>query len=209
MTLTYILNTEPLNNRELFEEKLSLVDDTRKNKVLRLPPSSQRTSLGAGLLIREFVGEITTYNKQGKPLSNTTQFNISHSGKFVVLSVSSAPVGVDIEVMQRNRNEIAKRFFANDEYRQIEESENQDETFTKIWTLKEAFLKCIGTGIGEYMRNFAIFLGEEITVSQKITDKSYYFKEYPVEGYKLSVCSEDCSFGENLIDVTEKILGKE
>ncbi len=207
MVETYILNTDPLDDKELFNEKLKLVDDTRRKKVLRLSSESQKTSLGAGLLIKAFVGDITSYNEYGKPLSVETYFNVSHSGKYVVLTTANEPVGVDIQIMQRGRNKIASRFFSVDECIQIDQSHDPDKTFTQIWSLKEAFLKCIGTGIGQHFRDFSILLnGGNIKVEQDITDNIYYFKEYNITGYQLAVCCENNYFAENIKDVTQRIL---
>ena len=209
MVKTYILNTEFLDNKELFNSKLESVDKERKEKILRLPFANQKLSLGAGLLIKEFVGEISSYNKHGKPISANGEFNVSHSGKYVVLSKSKKPVGVDIEILQRGKNKIAHRFFTIDECIQIDRSYDRDNTFTRIWTLKEAFLKCIGTGIGEYFSKFTIFLDEEeVKISQNIQSNPVYFKEYFVECYKLAVCSEDNSFSREIEDVTQKVFAK-
>ena len=209
MVKTYILNTDALDNRELFEKKLETVDKERRKKILRLPKNTpQKQSLGAGLLIKTFIGEITSYGIGGKPQALETQFNISHSGRYVVLSVSNEPVGVDIELLQRGRRKIASKFFTLEENIQIDQSYDPDRTFTRLWTLKEAFLKCIGTGIGRNLRKTSINLnGGDIRVEQNINNNPYYFKEYNVEGYQLSVCSEDHEFEEKLTDVTERILG--
>ena len=209
MVKTYILNTDALDNRELFEKKLETVDKERRKKILRLPKNTpQKQSLGAGLLIKPFIGEITSYGIGGKPQALETQFNISHSGRYVVLSVSNEPVGVDIELLQRGRRKIASKFFTLEENIQIDQSYDPDRTFTRLWTLKEAFLKCIGTGIGRNLRKTSINLnGGDIRVEQNINNNPYYFKEYNVEGYQLSVCSEDNEFEEKLTDVTERILG--
>ena len=209
MVKTYILNTDALDNRELFEKKLDTVDKERRKKILRLPKNTpQKQSLGAGLLIKTFVGDITSYGIGGKPQALETQFNISHSGRYVVLSVSNEPVGVDIELLQRGRRKIASKFFTLEENIQIDQSYDPDRTFTRLWTLKEAFLKCIGTSIGRNLRKTSINLnGGDIRVEQNINNYPYYFKEYNIEGYQLSVCSEDNEFEEKLIDVTERILG--
>ena len=40
MVETFILNTDPLDSRELFEQLLEQVDDTRKEKILKLDRKS-------------------------------------------------------------------------------------------------------------------------------------------------------------------------
>lgn len=163
MVETFILNTDPLDSRELFEQLLEQVDDTRKEKILKLRTfTKQKQSLGAGLLIKKYVGDIHSLNKNGKPKNNNTEFNISHSGKYVVLTKGGTePVGVDIELMQRGNKHIAPRFFTLDECVQIDRSYDPDKTFTQIWTLKEAFLKCIGSGVGKDLKRFTIHIDDE------------------------------------------------
>jgi 4'-phosphopantetheinyl transferase len=172
-----------------------------------LPKEKQKLSLGAGLMIKAFVGEITSYNQEKKPFSLRTEFNVSHSGRYVVLSTASEPVGVDIEIIQRGRRKVASRFFQLEECIQIDQSYSPDITFTKLWTLKEAFLKCLGVGIGNNLNRFTIKLTEDgARVQQSFNENFYYFKNYDVEGYQLSVCSEDNRFSEKLVDVTGRIL---
>ena len=209
MVETFILNTDPLDSRELFEQLLEQVDDTRKEKILKLRTfTKQKQSLGAGLLIKKYVGDIHSLNKNGKPKNNDTEFNISHSGKYVVLTKGGTePVGVDIELMQRGNKHIAPRFFTLDECVQIDRSYDPDKTFTQIWTLKEAFLKCIGSGVGKGLKRFTIHIDDEkIRIDNRINRNFYYFKEYDVSGYKLSVCSEDNRFSETLEDDTDEIF---
>lgn len=116
-------------------------------------------------------------------------------------------MGVDIELMQRGNKHIAPRFFTLDECVQIDRSYDPDKTFTQIWTLKEAFLKCIGSGVGKDLKRFTIHIDDEkIRIDNRINRNFYYFKEYDVSGYKLSVCSEDNRFSETLEDVTDEIF---
>lgn len=70
-------------------------------------------------------------------------------------------MGVDIELMQRGNKHIAPRFFTLDECVQIDRSYDPDKTFTQIWTLKEAFLKCIGSGVGKDLKRFTIHIDDE------------------------------------------------
>lgn len=78
-------------------------------------------------------------------------FNISHSGKYIVLAFSTSPIGIDIEYLDRDTkiDQMAHRFFHLTEQKLISTSEdcNKKKQFFRIWTIKEAFLKAIGTGI--------------------------------------------------------------
>jgi 4'-phosphopantetheinyl transferase len=210
MVETYIFNTDLLDNQELFNAKFELMDSNRKRKILRLPKEKQKLSLGAGLMIKAFVGDVTSYNEYSKPLSLRTEFNLSHSGKYVVLSTAPEPVGVDIEMIQRGRKKVAPRFFTLEECIQIDQNYSPDTVFTKIWTLKESFLKCLGIGIGDNLNKFTVkIIDDKVKIEQNFNENFYYFKNYQVEGYQLSVCSEDNRFSETLVDVTTRILASD
>jgi 4'-phosphopantetheinyl transferase len=90
---------------------------------------------------------------QGKPylLNSPIFFNLSHSGNFAVLAVSTrGEIGIDIETIRaRNFLAIAERYYHANELKQllaIPEAE-REELFFKLWTLKEAFFKATGGGI--------------------------------------------------------------
>lgn len=93
--------------------------------------------------------------EHGKPyLANAPSpiyFNLSHSGNFAALAVSTlGEMGIDIETIRpRNFLAIAERYFHSDELTQLlatPETE-QAQLFFKLWTLKEAFFKATGGGI--------------------------------------------------------------
>ena len=71
----------------------------------------------------------------------------------------------------------------------------RNQAFYKIWTLKESFVKATGKGLSVPFYDFEITVGENISISQTLTDKKYYFKVFEIDGLIVSVCSEnnDCS----------------
>lgn len=91
----------------------------------------------------------------GKPYlinsPNPMYFNLSHSGNFAALAVSTlGEIGVDTEtIRQRNFLAIAERYFHEDEFTQLLEKQGAEQAllFFKLWTLKEAFFKATGGGI--------------------------------------------------------------
>jgi 4'-phosphopantetheinyl transferase len=93
--------------------------------------------------------EITT-GLQGKPQVAGLEFNLSHSGDLVAYAVSDLPVGIDIErIRSMELSGIIQRFFAPNEFvawQKLPPSE-QSAAFFRTWTVKEAYLKAIGTGL--------------------------------------------------------------
>ncbi len=109
------------------------------------------------------------FNHYGKPrlaeraLAERLQFNVSHSGEWVVLAVTAAAaVGVDIE---RHRPmddalRLAARFFSLSERSTLAQiaSNEQLAAFFRCWTRKEAYIKAVGTGIFAGLDTFDVTL---------------------------------------------------
>lgn len=89
-------------------------------------------------------------NTHGKPylLRPGVHFNISHSGSMAMCAVHSQPVGVDIERVRDVGAGVAARVLSPDEWRVYQDAPEKEDLFFKIWTLKEAYLKYRGIGLG-------------------------------------------------------------
>jgi 4'-phosphopantetheinyl transferase len=77
-------------------------------------------------------------------------FNLSHTEGLVAMAVCRhARVGIDVEKMHRAPLDVAERYFSAAEIAQLRvlPAEEQSRHFLRLWTLKEAWLKAIGTGI--------------------------------------------------------------
>lgn len=101
-------------------------------------------------------GETIARNRYGKPyLENhpEIQFNISHSGDFVICAVGPGEVGIDIEKHRSlDFKRLARKAFLEEECRKLEQSEDPMEYFFDTWTLKEAYLKWKGIGISKNLK---------------------------------------------------------
>lgn len=88
------------------------------------------------------------YNKYHKPYlkDSNLYFNISHDKDTIVLAISDKEIGVDIEYLTY-KEEVVKHRFNKKEQLIIKNSLNKEYDFTRIWVMKEAYLKCIGTGL--------------------------------------------------------------
>jgi len=99
--------------------------------------------------------------EKGKPfLTNAAvEFNLSHAGDWVSLALSSSPVGIDIEVVQKRTywTQIAHRYFSENEVEWLfstpEEAE-QLQRFAQIWTQKEAYVKATGVGLMQALSEY-------------------------------------------------------
>lgn len=95
-------------------------------------------------------------HEKGRPFIASGQapgldFNIAHTVGMVVMAAGfEVRVGVDVEALARRRSmEIARRYFSSREIAGLEALpvDAQARRFLELWTLKEAYLKAIGTGI--------------------------------------------------------------
>ena len=99
------------------------------------------------------------YGEHGKPFivgHPEIHFNLSHCKEAAVCVVSDHPVGIDVESIREYRDSLVRYTMNDDEVRQIESSEHPDVAFIRLWTMKEAALKLIGTGISNDIKNVLV-----------------------------------------------------
>ena len=169
----------------------------RIQKVERLkPPQKKAQSIGAELLLRRAVSEITGENKNvlwdtdknGKlylPDHPEIYVNLSHSGDFAVCAVHDAPVGVDIQCFHDFDIALVDRFYSAEEREYVLSSDDKTNAFYTVWTKKESLLKAAGTGLTVPLNGFSV-LGDEIVYGGVL----YCFEEHDAgdRDYKLFVC---------------------
>lgn len=143
-----------------------------------------------------FIKIDTVYNEFGKPFMNHMNgfsYNLSHSGKWVVIAFGRTEIGIDIEEIQRGQENIADKFFTEGEKKFIcaVNKEEQAKRFTQIWTLKESYIKFLGTGLSTSLNSFSVNAIDGVVANQYgeiqkgIRLKSYRFNT----DYYLSICS--------------------
>jgi 4'-phosphopantetheinyl transferase len=96
------------------------------------------------------------YEEKGKPniLGHADiHFNISHCKNGVVVAVADAPIGIDIECIERMDLKVARRVCNEEEYDNIIKSKDPKLEFCKLWTIKEAIVKQSGQGISTNLKN--------------------------------------------------------
>lgn len=135
--------------------------------------------------------------EKGKPFIVGVEnvfFNISHSGDYVVCAVSDREIGIDIEKRTKARMEVAGRFFHGEEVAQLKmlEEDKQDQLFFNYWSVKESFLKYIGTGLARPLNSFIVsFSGGGVSLFERGNKLPLYVHACPVDdGYACHVCCE-------------------
>ncbi|MCM3439292.1 4'-phosphopantetheinyl transferase family protein [Metabacillus halosaccharovorans] len=177
-------------------------------------PEDQWRSLLSELLVRTYVMEkwglsndtITfVKNKFGKPAIAgfpNLQFNLSHSGHWVVAVFDELPVGIDIEEIVPIDLAITDYCFSHLEKKQLDEQpeENTLAHFYKVWTLKESYIKAVGKGLSIPPQSFSIvFVDEKIRLQTSSDNENWCFHQYEIDdSYALSVCARTSVFPEQI-----------
>lgn len=151
--------TDPLED----PEKMSLLTETRRAKIQKYRAAEDRKrGFCAGLMITEHLRahgrspEEIRYTEHSRPYLLGLDFNISHSGEYVIMALSDAPVGCDIERIRPGKDSIAERFFSAAEVAWIRAAEDPVRSFTRIWTARESYVKYKGEGISLDFRQYEV-----------------------------------------------------
>ena len=150
-------------SEEAYNMALSLMPDERRQAVERLRFEDDRKRTTAGeLLARRILSQccpvrpedvIFSRTARGKPFAVglSAHFNVSHSGEYVLCGISDRPIGVDIQIMRPVDDRLISRVCTPRELSYVNECGITDEEklrrFFLVWGGKEAYFKCLGTGI--------------------------------------------------------------
>ncbi len=140
------------------------------------------------------------YGENRKPFFNLhswLHFNVSHSGQWVVAAFSDKPVGIDIEKIREVNLQIAHRFFSAEEINHLMRMPEHLRTtgFFNFWTLKESYLKALGTGLTRPLSSFAVSYQQnniQLSESGKPVEVCLFHLDLDRD-YVLSVCAGEMS----------------
>ena len=85
---------------------------------------------------------VITEGENGKPLTAGVFFSISHSGALVGCAVSDREVGLDVEQIRGVPQRLSR----------VLEGWQTPEEFWRLWTRREAAIKCRGGTLGQWRR---------------------------------------------------------
>lgn len=141
------------------------------------------------------------YNQYGKAFIrnlNGFLYNISHSGRWVAFAYGSDEVGVDVEKISYDYDieDLVNTFFPYEDKQFIHSNSDKisrAKRFTQIWTLKESYIKYLGTGLFTSLNSFSIDISDGVVRnSNNKIDEYAKLKSYLLDNdYYLSVCSQD------------------
>jgi 4'-phosphopantetheinyl transferase len=117
-------------------------------------------------------------------------FSLAHTrGLVATAMVARGKIGIDVEKIDPAKADfaIAQNYFAGPEIETLHQTSAAQRTmcFFRIWTLKEAYIKAIGTGFGTPLDSFAFTL-EPIRIDFLRSDADdplrWHFESPPVTG---------------------------
>ncbi len=147
--------------------------------------ADKKRSIAGELLARRLLSEycnitpeqiVFGVKEKGKPFAEgvNAYFNISHSGNWALCAVDTAPVGVDIEVIQEADRLLIQRVCNMEErayiFNNSISSVAKNRRFLEVWTFKEACFKCVGSGLGDFSR-FRFF---DTSIKKKVLSEKEY-----------------------------------
>ncbi|WFR63863.1 4'-phosphopantetheinyl transferase superfamily protein [Paenibacillus amylolyticus] len=98
---------------------------------------------------------------------------------------------MDVEKIAPIDMQIAERFFSpmESQFLAAEPDNRQLETFYRLWTLKESYIKAVGMGLSIPLDSFAI-LPDEVSAWHCEQAGTYYFHSQRLDdGHMLAACS--------------------
>lgn len=162
MAEIYKFNIREFENPDMEKQMLETISRENRDTLRRIKnrESYLRSLAGEGM-IRQKAAEKTGIhpqqlvirkNEYGKPYFLNlpeVHFNISHSGEWILGILSEKECGIDVELVKEARMDVAKRFFAKEEYELLlqKEGEKRRALFYELWTLKESYVKYKGMGL--------------------------------------------------------------
>lgn len=129
------------------------------------------------------------FGEHGKPSiigRPDLHFSLSHCREAAICVLSDRPVGIDIESVGRYNERLVRYTMNDEEIAQILASARPDIAFTRLWTQKEAVLKCTGEGIGNDLKNVLKKFRESSPTTHRPSPITTV--ESPDERYVYSVC---------------------
>jgi 4'-phosphopantetheinyl transferase len=108
------------------------------------------------------------YNDNGRPsISNDIDFNISHSGKYVMCAVGRhIRLGIDIEEIKQIDVKDFENVMTGAQWKDIFNSEDLYRSFFSYWTIKESVIKADSRGLSIPLDSIHVYGDEAICDSR-------------------------------------------
>ena len=183
-----------------YKSLLASVDDERKVQIDKLFQVNDkiRTLLSRKLTeyaichLANLSPSILSFGKEkyGKPklLSHSKIFfNVSHCDSWIVCAVDEKPIGLDIEKITSLNWDTLEIFCSTSERNKLKKSKCPEFQYYQYWTIKEAMLKLIGTGLLTDPRKVMVFFLKGSLIKVNFENKEWQGESIRTDdGYVLS-----------------------
>lgn len=148
--------------------------ELERASMFRQPTSRNQHVIGRGMARRllgsdqvppntiRFESEVHGKPFVAEPEQAKRPFNVAHTDGLVICGIGNdrhQMLGIDVERLNRRTDPgLADRYFSEPEVRYLNSvgcDQMRRQAFLRIWTLKESFIKAIGTGLQTPLADFA------------------------------------------------------
>ena len=128
----------------------------------------------------------------GRPYweNSSWHFSISHTKNMVACALSDSPVGLDCETIRSVDPKVLKRILGKGEREWVQSQADPNLAFLQIWTMKEAYGKYTGKGLGILLQ------GSEFQMTGKtriLEEPNLQFFTKTVDQCVVTCCTEKVS----------------
>lgn len=197
-----VADVELLMDEQMFTRMLMSVSTDRQQKARRYKfPKGKALSLGAALALDKLLqrrglrerDQRYLEGKHGKPsLADHPEihFSISHSSHFVACAMADCEIGIDIQHLVKVNEPLMRRVLSDEELEMVmaQQGEERQMLFARLWALKEAYLKAVGTGITDDFPSFSLENDRPRLVNRQ---GFFLFREFDFPEGKGALCVVD------------------
>ena len=177
-----LLDTNKYDVEDLLKSPYLTKENLRAmNKIGHLLTRKEKT--GSLILKNKYVKDYYI-RKDGKPVSDSTYFSVSHSFGVVVIVLNDKSIGIDIEQERKIDDKMIDYISSKEEKAYIVDKES----FFEVWTSKESLLKSLGIGICTKMADINIL---PVNGMKTYKDKIYQSRTLKHDDSIISVTVED------------------
>ena len=191
--LVYLAETGHANWEALYERFKQNLEPERVERIEKCTnPAQKKRLVCTGVLLQGLLkaqgvsADQISYEENGKPYIEGREdlfFNISHSGKMVIIALAGQPVGIDIQTTVPYKEALVNKICSMEE-RNLH-GNDLVRHLNLIWAVKESYTKLTGKGIatelseigyraGEGDDYVITFNGEDVAVGKHVFSDEIY-----------------------------------
>lgn len=198
MVEVYICSLPKMRNKREIDALIPFISEEKQKRVKRFKfIDDQYRSVIGELLVRyicrfrysmlekDFQLTKNRYGKPYLPLYPNFYFNIAHSGEWVVCAIHNNEVGIDIECIKPIEESIMLSILREKEVEYLSSKPNKLAAFYEIWTVKESYLKAIGSGLAISLQSFYADISNLENIKLVDCEKNTYIENINCIVYKI------------------------